>query len=427
MRVASWPASVPAPAARRARPAARAARRAPRRACWASEALRVEEEEELDVHAGRGVAITALSAASSGLFVGAPGLVGTRGAALAERLADVAEVAASSAVDARATSGGLASASASSAWALPAVSPRTTGVGALLLLSLLFGSSGVMIKEAMEVMSPEAFCALRFVFSAACFSPLLRGGVDAFELRRGAELGMWLFAGYACQCEGLVTTDASTASFLLAFTVVTVPVLVGLSGGKVESKTGLAVMLSVLGIALLEANGTPMGAGDAWGLASAVLFGVHIWRSEAMAHSCDEASSCGMFTLVAVQLVVVALLSACWMVLSGADSLHALAAAAVAGTLPVGHIVYGGVVLSGATLFLEMYALQRVDSPTAAVLYSMEPLFGAFFAFALLGERWGVSGWVGMALIVAASSLSAADPDETPPRLPPATGKRPER
>jgi len=277
---------------------------------------------------------------------------------------------------------------------------------------LLFGTSGVVIKEATMVISPEAFCAMRFAFSAACFSPLLRDGVDASELRRGAELGTWLFAGYACQCQGLQTTDASTASFLLAFTVVTVPVLVGLSGGKVDSKTGLAVLLSVLGIALLEANGTPMGVGDTWGLASAVLFGVHIWRSEEMAHSCEEEASCDMVTLVAVQLVVVALLSACWMALAGSDSLHALAASAMAGTLPMGHILYGGMVLSGATLFLEMYALQRVDSPTAAVLYSMEPLFGAFFAFALLGERWGMSGWIGMALIVAASSLSAVDPDD---------------
>ena len=42
----------------------------------------------------------------------------------------------------------------------------------------------------------------------------------------------------------------------------------------------------------------------------------------------------------------------------------------------------------------------------AALIYTAEPLWGALFAWVLLGERWGSTGWIGAFLIVS-SSLAA--------------------
>ena len=36
-------------------------------------------------------------------------------------------------------------------------------------------------------------------------------------------------------------------------------------------------------------------------------------------------------------------------------------------------------------------------------MYTLEPVFGACFAWVMLGERWGAAGWVGAALIVGSS------------------------
>lgn len=47
--------------------------------------------------------------------------------------------------------------------------------------------------------------------------------------------------------------------------------------------------------------------------------------------------------------------------------------------------------------------MQDVTSTDAAMIYSMEPVIGALLAYALLGERWGPWGWVGGAVIMAAS------------------------
>lgn len=50
--------------------------------------------------------------------------------------------------------------------------------------------------------------------------------------------------------------------------------------------------------------------------------------------------------------------------------------------------------------------VQDVSAPLAALIYCSEPIWGAFFAWTILGEHWGSTGWVGAFLIVA-SSLGA--------------------
>ncbi len=57
-------------------------------------------------------------------------------------------------------------------------------------------------------------------------------------------------------------------------------------------------------------------------------------------------------------------------------------------------------------LQVEMHALKTVSAPLAALIYTAEPLWGALFAWVLLSERWGPTGWAGAALIVASTAAS---------------------
>ncbi|KAL5748785.1 hypothetical protein ACOSQ2_026082 [Xanthoceras sorbifolium] len=45
----------------------------------------------------------------------------------------------------------------------------------------------------------------------------------------------------------------------------------------------------------------------------------------------------------------------------------------------------------------------RCFSNRTAVIYGLEPLWGAGFAWFLLGERWGTGGWIGAALVLGGS------------------------
>jgi len=209
--------------------------------------------------------------------------------------------------------------------------------------------------------------------------------------RSGLELGLYLFGGYTGQAVGLSMTTASRGAFASAFTVLAVPMLqaaaAALSSGKggsssgegeggsagssasslpppppVPASTWVAAAAAVAGVFLLTSDGgggsssaaaaaaaataTASGPnlGDLLCVLSAVLFGVHKWRSEQLVErlssagggggggrgeraegaakgreSCDESSSSSssggssneetVRSLVALQLCVLALAS----------------------------------------------------------------------------------------------------------------------
>jgi drug/metabolite transporter (DMT)-like permease len=49
---------------------------------------------------------------------------------------------------------------------------------------------------------------------------------------------------------------------------------------------------------------------------------------------------------------------------------------------------------------VQLLAMQTVSATEAAVIFTLEPLWGAAFAWFLLGERWGLRGWIGAAFIL---------------------------
>ncbi|KAM1608314.1 hypothetical protein FF1_020608 [Malus domestica] len=62
--------------------------------------------------------------------------------------------------------------------------------------------------------------------------------------------------------------------------------------------------------------------------------------------------------------------------------------------------LYSGIFSTGLCLWVEMAAMRDVSATETAIIYSLEPVWGAAFAWFLLGERWGATGWVGAALVL---------------------------
>jgi len=51
-------------------------------------------------------------------------------------------------------------------------------------------------------------------------------------------------------------------------------------------------------------------------------------------------------------------------------------------------------------VYCKMAAMRDVSATETAIIYGLEPVWGAGFAWFLLGERWGTAGWIGAALIL---------------------------
>lgn len=44
--------------------------------------------------------------------------------------------------------------------------------------------------------------------------------------------------------------------------------------------------------------------------------------------------------------------------------------------------------------------MRDISATETAIIYGLEPLWGAGFAWFLLGERWGTVGWIGAAFVL---------------------------
>ena len=62
------------------------------------------------------------------------------------------------------------------------------------------------------------------------------------------------------------------------------------------------------------------------------------------------------------------------------------------------------------TTWLQLIGQKIVPGPSAAVLYTVEPVWASAFAWVYFGERFGPRGWAGAALLLAAALLSQWPP-----------------
>ncbi|GAB4815630.1 hypothetical protein N2152v2_008086 [Parachlorella kessleri] len=295
------------------------------------------------------------------------------------------------------------------------LSNRAMGLIAMNAAVLLYSTNWVIVKDSSTAFDPYAFSALRFSVAAAAFSPFLvsalRGSDRQRLLRAGLELGLFTAAGYLLQSQGLLTTDASRASFLSTFTVIIVPILVGLSGRGVAPLTWLAAVMALAGMSLLEGGGgSPPSLGDLLSFLSAVAFGVQVFRTE---HWVRQLGPSQTLPLTALLLTVTMTCSlgvaaavhpqaALGLLLDPVQGIQHVLPGGEAG-VPWGAALYTGLLTTDACFLCEVVALSLISSSEAAVIFAMEPVLGAALAYAALGERWGPLGWAGAAVITASS------------------------
>jgi drug/metabolite transporter (DMT)-like permease len=78
--------------------------------------------------------------------------------------------------------------------------------------------------------------------------------------------------------------------------------------------------------------------------------------------------------------------------------------------------LYTGLFSTALCLWAEMYAMSDISATESAIVYGLEPVWGAAFAWFLLGERWSSTAWFGAVLILCGSltvQLLGTDPKET--------------
>ncbi|MHB1132330.1 MAG: DMT family transporter [Chloroflexota bacterium] len=289
---------------------------------------------------------------------------------------------------------GMAPAGAESRW-----QSRQLGADlSLLLVTAIWGTTFVLVKQVTEVLPPLTFIALRFsigFLALAALFPLRLRRAGRREWGAGLLIGLLLCGGFVTQTYGLQTTTASTGAFITGLSTVLVP-FAALALLRQRPGTGplLGVALATTGLLLLTVkDDLTFGEGDLLVLLCAFCFALHITVVGKYAPRLDAVA------LAAIQVGVVAL--AAW----------PLALVLEQPTLAVpptvwANVAFLGLVATGLVFFIQTLA-QRLTSPThTAVIFTMEPVFAALFAFLWLGELIGGRGLVGAALILAGMFVS---------------------
>jgi drug/metabolite transporter (DMT)-like permease len=275
----------------------------------------------------------------------------------------------------------------------------------LVLITLIWGSNFVVIKNALADISPLFFNAVRMSLAAVVLAAVFYrelGRFTASSLRSGLLVGIFLFVGNELQTEGLKYTTPSKSAFLTGVSVVLVPVLLALFWKRGLNRwTAVGVVLAFVGLYLLTIpasaggglNLRTMNQGDLFTLGAAVVFAFHIIFIE------HATRTQGWQQITVVQVAVTAVL----MIL----------------TVPVGEKVY--VVWSprviwgiGITGFLSLalafaiqaWAQQFTPATHTALIFTLEPVFAWLTSFIFLGERLGTRAGVGAACILAGLLIS---------------------
>lgn len=277
----------------------------------------------------------------------------------------------------------------------------------MLLTAIIWGFAFVAQKSSMEVMGPFTFNAARFLLGASCLLLLLpilksrHGALGRAGWQSGIWMGLFLFLGAISQQIGLVSTTAGKAAFITGLYIVFVPLLLALFGQTLSRLIWLAVSTGLGGLYLLSFDGESMVpvTGDLWVLASAVFFALHIVIIGRASLNHDA------LRLSIVQFYTCALLSVLGTLLWETPNIQAILDGGI-------EILYAGIMSVGIAYTLQVFAQIRVPPHAAALVLSLETVFGAIGGVWLLGEEMTTRMLIGAGLMLLAILIAQAQPGD---------------
>jgi len=280
----------------------------------------------------------------------------------------------------------------------------------LVLITLIWGSNFVVIKNALADISPLFFNAVRMSLAAVVLAAIFYRELPrltAGAVRAGCLVGTLLFLGNELQTVGLKYTTPSKSAFLTGVSVVLVPVFLALFWKRgINRLTSIGVVLAFAGLYLLTVpasagaglNLRSMNHGDLLTLGAAVVFAFHIIFIEHATHA-HSTQAHRWQQITVVQVAVTALL----MILTA--SLGEKVSVVWSPRVLWGIGITG--FLSLALAFaIQAWAQQFTPATHTALIFTLEPVFAWLTSFIFLGERLGGRSGLGAACILAGLLIS---------------------
>ena len=284
----------------------------------------------------------------------------------------------------------------------------------LFLTTFIWGTAFLAQKVGAETLGPFAMTCLRNVLGGAfllgCIAVRRRRAAapehDAAATRSsvfaGVCCGVPLFFAMLTQQIGIERTTPGISAFLTANYVLIVPVGAALLSRRMPPAFVWAgVAMALVGTYFISVSGETLslGVGEAWTLLCAALFSVQMLAVDRFAKGSDVLvmSATQLLTCAAIGLPCLLLPSEWPQVAAFFSSL----ASRPSSLLPV---FYCGVFSSGIAYTLQNFGQAKTPAGIAAILLSMESVFGALSGYVAFGDRLTARQLVGCALVFVASA-----------------------
>ena len=273
----------------------------------------------------------------------------------------------------------------------------------ILSIALIWGSTFIIIKKAIEEIPTFAFLSLRFGLAAIILLIIIlfkKKVADKGLLKDGIILGITLFSVFAFQTLALKYTSASVTGFLTGLYVIFAPILSAVFLKKIPhlySATG--VVFASVGMAFITLSDSLKGFsyGEMFGIINGFFIAVHILFTDKFSRNHDA------LNLTLIQISVVAILSIISYILFephvGNEIFNSYTLFAVFMTA----------VLATVVAFFVQTMMQKYTTPTkAAVMFTMEPVSAAFFSYFIGNEILMTKQYFGAAMIIFAMIVAEA-------------------
>ena len=277
----------------------------------------------------------------------------------------------------------------------------------IVLATIIWGLSFVVMKNTVEVIPPALLIGVRFLCAGVLLGVVFAKRVRATFCRdmvvRGAILGTFLFLAYWFQTIGVANTTPGKNAFLTAVYVVIVPFgwwLVARRQPGIHNIVAAVLCIAGIGFVSLDSD-LSASYGDAMTLVGAFWFAVHIIFVAKFSEGRD------MVVLTVYQFLAMGV----WGMIIGLATEQMPVLSAMSFDF-IWNMVYLVVFASCAALLFQNVAQAHVPPSQASLLLSLEAVFGVLFSVLIYGEQISIRLIVGFALVFVAIVVSEVFPDK---------------
>lgn len=270
----------------------------------------------------------------------------------------------------------------------------------LLTVAIAWGVTFLMVQDAIDTTPVYAFLFFRFTLASILMfiiSYRFLNELNKKTILYGMILGILLFSAFATQTFGLIYTKSSIVAFITGLNVICVPFLTYLFfKDKIKLNVLIATVIAVIGLYLLTMSGTlEFQKGEFLTLICAILFALQIIFTGKFSKQVN------VFMLVLFQLITVSILALIFSLLLDSATFN----------ISYNYAFFKAVIITAifATVYaflIQTYMQQFTTATKTAIIFTMEPVSAAIFAYFTANEVLTIVQFIGATLIILATLIA---------------------